>query len=201
MDSVNNKDASKLIADFQSGSLAAFDLIFNQFYAPLCFFGNRIIQDKFAAEDIVQDAFVKLWTRSHDFNALESIKSFLYVSVRNACLNNLEKNKVKLKHDNYLIYEMRDNENTILNHMIEAEVLRQIFAMVDTLPEQCRKVIRMTFEEGKKPKEIADELGVTVSTVNNQKMRGLSLLRNRLSDEGRALAVAIFFPELFHLIK
>ena len=46
-----------------------------------------------------------------------------------------------------------------------------------SLPEQCRKIIRMTFEEGKNPKEIAEELGIGVGTVNSQKMRGLTLLK------------------------
>jgi len=200
MRGTNTADMPNLVSEFQSGNINAFDFIFNRFYNALCFFSSRILQDKVAAEDVVQDVFVKLWQKNTDFDSVESIKSFLYTSVRNACLNSLEKARVKLKHDNYVAAHPQKPNDTILEHMIQAEVLRQVFSVVDTLPEQCRKVIRMTYEEGKRPKEIADELGVTVSTVNNQKMRGLSLLRNRLSDEGLALCI-VLFPEVLHLLK
>jgi len=201
MPRIDQTDINALILEFQSGKVSAFDQIFNKFYSPLCYFGSRIVQDKFTAEDLVQDIFVKLWHKNEDFDSLETIKSFLYVSVRNACLNYIEKSKVKAKHANYVISQGQVEEETILHSIIEAEILREIFDTVDTLPEQCRKVIRMTFEEGKKPKEIADELGITVSTVNNQKMRGLGLLKNRLSDDGLALRIALFFPEVIHLLK
>lgn len=202
MPRIDQTHTETFILEFKSGNVTAFDQIFNQFYNPLCYFGNRILQDKFATEDLVQDIFVKLWHKNEDFNSLESIKSFLYVSVRNACLNYLEKAKVKTKHADYMMAQGQATEETILHSIIEAEILREIFDTVDTLPEQCRKVIRMTFEEGKKPKEIADELGITVSTVNNQKMRGLGLLKKRLSDDGLALGIALFFPEaIHHLLK
>jgi RNA polymerase sigma-70 factor (family 1) len=180
---------------------AAFNQIFNQFYQSLCFFASRIVQDQYAAEDIIQDIFVKFWQRHRDFNDFASVRSFLYVSSRNACLNWLEKSQVKLKHQQYMVGRENIEERTILQTIIQAEVVRQIFDAVDTLPEQCRKVIRMTYEEGKKAKEIADELGITVSTVNNQKMRGLKLLRDQLSDEGLTLGMLLFIPGLLDILK
>ena len=194
-------DADKLIFDFRSGHVAAFDHIFNEFYSPLCYFANRIIQDKQAAEDIAQDCFLKLWQKYVDFESVPAIKSFLYVSVRNACFNYLDKNKVRAKHDQYRQTIDLPEEQTVLHTIIEAELLLQVFNLVDTLPDQCRKVIRMTFEDGKKPKEIADELGIAISTVNNQKMRGLSLLRQRLSEKGLSLATVVFLPELLRWLK
>lgn len=176
-----------------------FDHIFNQFYRPLCFFAKKLVQDGYDAEDIIQDVFVKFWRRDNDFDSLSAMRAFLYVSARNACLNFIEKNHVKIKHQQYLVGQEQLEEVTILQTLVEAEVLRQVFDAVDKLPEQCRKVITMTFVEGLKPKEIAEELGVTVSTVNNQKMRGLNLLRNQLPDDSIYLAILLFMPGLIEM--
>ncbi len=191
----------ELFSSFKEGDQRAFSGIFNHFYQPLCFFGQRMIQDPAGAEDLVQDVFVRLWQKYRDFQTPEALKSFLYVSVRNSCLNYLEKNVVKLKHQAHVTAKGQVEEPTILHTIIQAEVLRQVFDAVDTLPEQCRKVIRMTFEEGKKPKEIAAELGITVSSVNNQKMRGLSLLKDRLPGDGFALGLSMLMPAILGHLK
>lgn len=191
----------ELLSSFKEGNKDSFGYIFNHFYQPLCFFGQKIIQNSTASEDIVQEVFIKLWQKHHNFETIESLKSFLYISVRNSCLNYLESNQVKEKHQKYVLSHGHSQEATILHTIIRTEVLRQTFDAIDTLPEQCRKVIKMTFEEGKKPKEIAAELGITVSTVNNQKMRGLSLLKERLPGDSLALGLSILMPALISQLK
>lgn len=190
----------ELFALLKGKNMAAFDQIFEQFYRPLCFFASRIIHDPADSQDIVQDVFVRFWQKENLPDTMNAIRAYLYVSVKNSCFNYLEKNSVKLKHQQTLV-NTDIEEATILNNIIQAEVLRQVFAAVDTLPEQCRKIIRMTFEDGKKAKEIACELGITISTVNNQKMRGLSLLKTRLSDEGLALGMLLLLPAFFNHVK
>ena len=189
------KDIASLVPDLRNGKETAFDQIFTHFYSPLCFFANRILlDDKTATEDIVQEIMLKLWEKRSDFEAFDAVKSFLYVSVRNACFNLLDKQKVKQKHYDHITTSNILAEETILQTIVQAEVVRQIAAVVDTLPGQCRKVIRMIYEEGMKPKKIADELGITVSTVNNQKKRGLSLLKDRMSDQDFSVAVLLLLP-------
>jgi RNA polymerase sigma-70 factor (ECF subfamily) len=171
MDNQTKFTDQELFTLLKGKDMAAFDQVFEKFYRPLCFFASRIIQDNIDAQDIVQDIFVKFWQKENTPDSMDAVRAYLYASVKNACLNHLEKNSVKYKHRQTLV-NADVEEATILNSIIQAEVLRQIFAAVDTLPEQCRKIIRMTFEDGKKAKEIACELGVTVSTVNNQKNAG-----------------------------
>lgn len=90
-----------------------------------------------------------------------------------------------------------DDQNA-LKEIIQSEVVTRIFSQVNTLPEQCRKVILMTFEEGKKPSQIAEEMDISVSTVNSQKMRGITLLRGKLSSEDFLLVIALLFPGHWH---
>jgi len=191
MATANSLSDQDLLSHFREGSEDAFDQLFHRFYSSLCFFADNILKDKHAAEDIVQDMLLKVWQRQQDFEQFGALRSFLYTGVKNACFNQLDKVKVKARHEEYENANPQ-KEADILNLIIRTEVVRQLYAVVDTLPEQCRNVIRMTFEQGMKPQEIADELGVTISTVNNQKMRGLKLLKDRLSDHDLGVAMAIF---------
>jgi len=186
----NPQSDQQLLFLFREGSGEAFEKLFHRFYAPLCFFAENILKDKQAGEDVVQDMLLKVWQRQQDFEQAGALRSFLYTGVKNACFNRLDRLKVKTRHEEFTIANP-DREEDTLNLLIRAEVVRQLYAVMDTLPEQCRHVIRMTFEDGKKPKEIADELGITVSTVNNHKMRGLKLLKERLTDQDFGIAMTL----------
>lgn len=181
-------------------SATLFDKIYIRFYASLCLFANGLVHDKDAAEDIVQDVMFKFWDRQSNFDNPESIKSFLYTSVKNSCLNILAKEKVKAKHEDFLQNsDFTDDENA-LYHLVKAETIRQIGEVLEALPSQCKKVMKMTFQEELKPKDIAHELGISISSVNNHKMRGLALLKERLSGQDLSLATVLLvmhFKDIF----
>jgi len=172
----------ELLERLQSGDERAFGYVYEKFYSSLCFFSVRLTGDTAAAEDIVQEILCKLWQKHADFSSMDSIKGFLYISTRNACMNHLTSTQRKEKqHIQFLQTPLNDTE---INEVIYTEALREIAVELDNLPDQCAKVIRMMYQEGLKPQEIADRLGVTVSTVYNQKMRGIAMLKSRLSGHG-----------------
>lgn len=183
-----------LLREFLSGSEQAFDQVFTCYYPLLCVYANRILPQPEIGQDFVQESLIAVWNRRADFDSFSKIKAFLYTCVRNACFKQLEKEKVKSKYESSLGSNEPMDDQSILKDIIHAEVISRIFAQVDTLPEQCRKVIYMTFKEDKKPKEISDELGITVSTVNSQKMRGLNLLKRKLSESDYLIIALILFP-------
>src|SRR5687767_5022335 len=79
-------DIIYIIEDFKKGSTRALNYIYNLFYNPLCYFAGQLVS-KEEAEDIVTDTFVKLWLKHEDFHSLQGIKAFLYIAVRNSCLD------------------------------------------------------------------------------------------------------------------
>lgn len=183
MDTLPEQNGLSIVPNFKAGDERAFDRLFNRLYSTLCLFAQGIVNDHFTAEDIVQESFVKLWEKHADFDTFPAIRSFLYTTVKNAAFNFLEKNKVKQKHQNYVLQNDFNIEQSILHGIIEAEVLHNIISTIETLPEQCQRIIKMTFLDGLKPKDISVKLGISISTVNNQKMRGLSLLKERLNQK------------------
>ena len=174
-------DEHHLLLQLKSGDQKAFGYIFKLYYAPLCFFCNRLISNHAAAEEIVQDILHKVWEKNKDFNTLLAIKAFLYISTRNAAMNHIDKAQRKLKRENAFFNATDEFEAPVIREIIYAEVINEIRTEINNLPEQCAKIIKMLYEEDMKPQEIADELNIKVSTVYNQKMRGISILKTRLA--------------------
>lgn len=154
---------------------------FYQYYPTLCFFAAKLVNEKAAAEDIVEDTFLKLWEKEPDFNRYKNIKAVLYISVKNACLNYIKKRKDLRNRNNAFTYLLQqEHEDFILNEITRAEVLREVYAAMQKLPPECRKVMELYYGHGLDHKSIAAGLGVTISTVRNQKARGLQILKKKL---------------------
>lgn len=182
-----------LLHEFNDGGEVAFNALFRHFYPMLCLFAGRILADEQAAKDVAQEAMLKAWQMRQGFTTIPKLKSFLFTCVKNGCLMDFRKQKYHEKYQSLMQGADLDDQDA-LKEIIQSEVVTRIFSQVDTLPEQCRKVILMTFEEGKKPSQIAEEMGISVSTVNSQKMRGITLLRGKISSEDFMLVIALLFP-------
>ena len=157
-------------------SLMSFENLFRSCYAGLCYYVFRINDNKEEAEDIVQDAFFKLWNRWDDFNDQGSAKNFLYTTVRNASLNVVRHGSVKKKFFDQQHKDTADEPN-ILQEIIRAEVIGEIYRAIEQLPAGCRTIFTMGYIDGLKNAEIAGQLGISINTVKTQKARALQLLR------------------------
>ncbi|MNE60883.1 ECF RNA polymerase sigma factor RpoE [compost metagenome] len=150
------------------------------------------------AEEIVQDNLFKLWQKRVDFHSFISMKAFLYISTRNACLDGIDREKRKLNRDNHWFLETEHSESNVEELIIQTEVLQEIRNAINLLPDQCRKIMKMSYEQSMSGKEIAEAMQITVSTVNNQKARGLSLLRKSLRENGFALFIILLGNDLLN---
>jgi len=176
-------EAISMVA-FQNGDKEAFNHIFNMFYKRVCFFAAGIVSED-AAEDLVQDTFVKLWERRVSFDSLTSIKAFLYLTTKNSCINTYKHQKVVEKFENYQAENI--DESNIIYRLIEAEVLEEVQQAVQQLPQSYRKVIYLSYFEGLSNQDTADYLNVSINTVKTQKVRSLRILREILKHSPTAL--------------
>jgi RNA polymerase sigma-70 factor (family 1) len=185
----------ELVALLRQGDERAFDRLFRKFYPALCFFARRYVNVAGLAEEVVQDTMVKLWQRHRDFDNFTSVKAFLYISIKNACLDGVESEKRKLNRDSNWYLEQEHLDHDAEEHIIQSEVLMEISQAIAMLPEQCRNIMKMSYEQGMSGKEIAEAMQITVSTVNNQKARGILLLKKMLSYKGMATLVFLFHTD------
>ena len=156
-----------------------FKAFFDLYYPSLCSFALNILEENSYVEDVVQEAFIKLWEKSADFSCEEAAKSFLYISVKNKCLNYLEHTKVTIKHAE--IIKQINNNGEINNRIIEEETHRLIYNSIDQLPDRCKEIILLSIN-GLKNNEIGKELNISENTVKTQKKIAYKYLKIKLKD-------------------
>jgi RNA polymerase sigma-70 factor (family 1) len=163
--------------------------VFRDYYARLVFFSHQIVGNKALAEDLTQEVFIKYW---HQQQAVASdknaIKHFLYSAVKNASLNAVRHDKVVARFLGQADTGEAE-EATVVQALIRAEVLAELYQAIESLPDSCRRISRMGYLDGMKNHEIARELGISVNTVKTQKQRGMQLLRLKLNPEAFVLCL------------
>ncbi len=193
MKNVENTDYGLLLKSFQNGDQYAFHQIFQKFHKALVFFASKILSENNLsdAEEIVQDIFVKLFEKRNSFKTLENIKAFLYISTKNSCFDKIAKLKVGQNRFEKYIQNFDELEENILQHIIDTELTRQLEKEIEALPEKCRAIMRKFLEEDKTASEIAEDLGISTSTVKTQRAIAIATLKKRLGSAG--IAVLLFY--------
>ena len=154
-------------------------------YAPMLLrFAGKFVSD-FFAEDIVHDVFLKLWDKQVFLLPDDDLKRILYTSVRNACIDHLrhanieqeilDHRSVQLKLDELDYFESSDEL------FMRKDLLAFLMKKVEELPERSQEIFRLSYMKGMKAAEIADQLGLSVRTVENQLYRSLLYLRKHCS--------------------
>src|SRR6186713_3440534 len=156
------QNAAEIIASLKKGSTKALHAIHNLYYPALRNFAASLLADTSAAEDVIAEIFVTLWKKHEDFETLQNIKAFLYISTRNACINHLKKmQRDSAMKDSLTNYLSEDRAEFALNEMIRAEVLQQIYQAIEALPLQCGKVFKLCYVEGLSNSEVAEHFSIS----------------------------------------
>ena len=180
----SRKSTAYWASEFQKGNPAAFTHVFDLHYRSLCYYAGTILDDTGEVEDTVSEVFVKLWQKAADFDDLNSIKGFLYISTKNRCLDRLKmrnRQQASLTDYTYSLDVLEDGEDHAL---LEAEVLALVYDEIERLPTKAGAVFKLIFFDGLKTDEVADQLGISVKTVRNQKARAIQLLQTALLKKG-----------------
>ncbi|MFK7953683.1 MAG: RNA polymerase sigma-70 factor [Ekhidna sp.] len=160
----------------------AFELVFNQYFNIMVAYANRFMDTREEAEEVAQDVFVKFWEKCDSLSPDSSVKSYLYRSVHNSCLNVLKHEKVK---DGYKQHVINFLETTYQNTIDESDpdvVRKKIHDEIDNLPPRCSEIFKLSRFEGLKYQEIADHLEISVKTVEVQMGKALKVLRENLKE-------------------
>jgi RNA polymerase sigma-70 factor (ECF subfamily) len=191
-----------LVDGLRSGNLEAFHFLFEKHYKGMVAYGMRILQDMEIARDVVQDVFYYIWDKKDTLVITRSIDSYLFRSVHNACINHMKREETR---DNYTReflagvhdgYDYRASPNGGLDYLSEKNLNAEIEKAIEELPEQCRKIFRLSRFKGLRNKEIADIYAISTRTVETQIYRALKVLRKKLRHH---LSVALLlFTTLFY---
>ncbi len=159
-----------------------FEQLFKMHYKGLHAYAHVILKDIDLAEEIVQQLFLRFWEKRELLSVQTSIKAYLYKCTYNDSLNYLKHEKVKSKYQDFTLHTM-DTETESASAGLELNELKdKLRTALNELPEQCRTIFQLSRFEELKYREIADQLGLSIKTVENQMGKALKLLRIKLVD-------------------
>jgi RNA polymerase sigma-70 factor (ECF subfamily) len=156
------------------------NFFFELYYTPLIWFSLRLTSDQSAAEDIVTEAFLRLWNTRGDIYNSGYIKRYLYRIVQNLAMDFVRKKRRTDVRDKELSYLSPISEESIQARLIETEFHHQIFLSLKQLPPRMARVFRMFYLQGKSYRQIAEELKISIHTVRNQRSRAIELIRQHV---------------------
>ena len=174
--------------DFRSFEVL-FHGLFEAWYHPLKVHATHFTGSEAAAEDIVQDAFTGLWKIRESFDFSRSVKTYLYQSVHNGCINYLkhrqveerfrEKNRIRIGEAELYTEEQFTRQ---FSSMTENELNRRLAKAVNLLPPRCRQAFLLSRRSGLSNRQIASEMNISLKAVERNMTRALTHLREALAD-------------------
>lgn len=151
--------------------------LFETYYNPLCNFAYRMLKDRDKAEDVVQDVFLQIWEKRSRITIDSSLQSYLFQATRNKVIEWIRKEKL------FLEYEQSERiKEELADVDQEAEKfmrLEKLYTFIRQLPPKCQEVFILSKVNGLTYREIAEDLNISVKTVENQIGRALHLLRQK----------------------
>ena len=169
-----------IIEGLRSGRESTYRQLFDQYYQKLVVFAYKYLDDLESARDIVQEFYLYLYESRQSISIQTSLKSYLYSAVKNRCLNQIKHEQVKEKHRNMRRSEANVSDPDLEEIMDAVELEARVYIIVSKLPEKCRQIYIMSRVDGKRNREIADELNLSIRTVETQISKALKSLKDSL---------------------
>ena len=185
---MNDLSDQELISILQKGNEQAIDILFRRHYSFVCQSVYRILKDGNTAEDIAQEVFFGLWKKRENLNITTSVKGYLKRAAINKSLNFIRDQKIKFDDKEEQLPNLTSTQSTTQQHLEAEDLQKKIDEAIDSLPEKCRLVFTLSRFEEMSYQEIADHLGISIKTVENQISKALKVLRSIL---GPFMSVAL----------
>jgi RNA polymerase sigma-70 factor, ECF subfamily len=183
----------KILADLANDDKQAFDELYWLYYPKLYAYSKSFLKLDHGIDDILQEVFVKVWLNRHNIKKVETYNAFLYTITKNTLLNEI---RSRMKSEVFLadLFYKSVAAEFITQQSVEYNDIKiQIEQLVLQLPEKRRKVYQLSREDGMSNADIAEELGISVKTVEDHMTHALRFLKDRL----RSLGFAFFL--FYHL--
>lgn len=178
-----------LLLQIQNGDMNAFEELYFNMQPRLFAFSKKFIENNEIARDIVQEIFFEFWENRHTTTIKSSVNAYLFRTLHNKCLNYIRDLKVREKYSSYVDIKLKeaelfffDQEQDSYKSIFFKEVQEIFNESMKNLPDSCREIFLLSRMKGLSNKEIADQLNISVRTVENQIYRALKVLKVSLKD-------------------
>jgi RNA polymerase sigma-70 factor (family 1) len=183
---------SELMGKIAGGDRTAFSVLYGQHLSGLYNYIYLFTKSRAAAEEIVQDVFVKIWEKREGLVHVNSFKPYLYKSAKNLLLDEIRRNAIKTRVINALKPDTEESQGNTDDGIIYKEYQKIADMAIGLLPEKRRAIFLMRTREELSLDEIAERLGISKSVVKKQLYAGISFVRQYLhSHEAHFILILI----------
>ena len=184
-------DMENVLQAIRRREQGVFKQLFESYFKKMTLFAEYFLLDRGEAEDIVQEVFIDLWNNAPTLPEVSNLKSYLFTQVRNRSLNRLKHLHVEDNYKQWLLEAQAYAE--IPEVEIDQDMLKKVYDVIEELPDQSKIIFKRCVLDGKKYKEVAEEMNISVNTVNTQMSRAYKFIRSRLGASFLILLSVIYF--------
>ncbi|OYX79904.1 MAG: hypothetical protein B7Y83_19020 [Flavobacteriales bacterium 32-34-25] len=189
---VNKYNDIDLVKRLQENEEEALTIIYKEYWEIMYLAAYNLVKDRSVCEDIVQEVFISLWQRREKLQIKVSLKSYLYTSTVYKVYDHFDKNKKMLKGELFDNFENKIETSNPETKLMHEELIHHLDSIIDTLPDKCKEVYKLSRENMLSNKEIAEQLNISQRTVEGHISKALKILKESLG-----VAVSIEFITLF----
>lgn len=169
----------------------AYALLFREFYVPLCRFSLKYVQLESVSEEIVQEVFIKFWEKRGSLNIQASLKSYLYRAVKNSSINYLKSQFARQDFQSDYFEQAEVPVNNTQETIVFDELQEIVQNAISYLPGKCRTIYMLSRNTDMSYQDIAEELDISVKTVEAQMGIALKKLRKYIHQHWEVLSLLI----------
>jgi RNA polymerase sigma-70 factor (ECF subfamily) len=172
-----------VIEQIRTGDETAFDALFTDWYGKLQAYAFSVLQNEAQAEEAVQTVFCRIWEKRRQWQVHTSMKAYLYGSVYHQCMDGLRRVKQVRKYQRHVLQGSTEGQAAPASGKAELKELEaRLQYALSQLPDLCRAIFQLSRFGGLKYREIAEQLDISVKTVEAQVSKALKHLRDQLAD-------------------
>lgn len=188
---------TEIVQKIKSGDQSAFESLYRFFYPKLSYFSGQYLLDAEIANNVAQDVFTELWEKRATLQSDTNIQAWLFTVTKNKSLKQISKERSKQKYTDYLKARQLDlNYQSLADFDTSNFIFEELQTKLEAALAKLSPPVRLVFEksrfEEKRNKEIAEELGVTIKTVEAHISKALKLLRTELKEYLPLLSVLLY---------
>lgn len=199
-----NLSEANILLKLKEGDEDAYAMLFREYYVPLCNYALRYLGRKDLAEDIVSETFFIIWSKRGTIDIKISLKAYLFQAVVKNSLYYLRKSKKEEMLEDYLAKHSTDNKGldrftteSPSDFLLMKDLSEKIQSGIDRLPPQQQTTFKLKRYEGKKNREIAEIMGLSVKTVEMHLAKAMLSLRTYLKEYVPGFSIFLILKDIF----
>jgi len=184
----------ELVARLQNNEEGALTIIYKEYWEVMFLAAYNLVKDRSVCEDIVQEVFISLWQRREKLQIKVSLKSYLYTSTVYKVYDHFNKNKKMAKDELFDNFENKIETSNPETKLMHQELIHYLDSIIETLPDKCKEVYKLSRENMLSNKEIAEQLNISQRTVEGHISKALKILKE-------SLGVAVSIEFISHFLR